>query len=105
MSAPESTPSVTLTPLPLEISQGAVKSGHRSTPSTPRIDAIDMVKGVLVVFMVAYHSLNYSTRYQLAFQYMAFLPPSFILITGFLLSHVYSARKGLPFSQLCMRLL
>ena len=51
-----------------------------------------MTKGVLVVFMVVYHSLNYTTQYFLAFRYMAFLPPSFILIVGFLLSSVYSVR-------------
>lgn len=57
-----------------------------------RIDALDFTKGMLVLSMVAYHSLNYSTRPELGFQYIAFLPPSFILITGFLLSRVYSVR-------------
>ena len=56
-----------------------------------RLAAIDLTKGVLVVCMVIYHSLNYSAHRELAFKYLAFLPPSFILITGFLLSHVYLA--------------
>lgn len=60
--------------------------------ATNRVDALDAAKGVLVVFMVIYHSLNYSTQYHLAFRYLAFLPPSFILITGFLLCRVYLER-------------
>lgn len=57
----------------------------------PRIEALDMTKGVLVMAMVIYHSFNYSTDYTLAFKYLPFLfvPPSFILITGFLISRLY----------------
>jgi hypothetical protein len=55
----------------------------------PRIEALDMTKGVLVMAMVVYHSLNYSTDYTLGFKYLPFLPPSFILITGFLISRLY----------------
>jgi hypothetical protein len=59
-------------------------------PSTrTRIDALDMTKGVLIVAMVIYHSFNYSTNYTLGFKYLPFLPPSFILITGFLISRLY----------------
>jgi peptidoglycan/LPS O-acetylase OafA/YrhL len=54
-----------------------------------RIGALDMTKGVLVVAMVIYHSFNYSTDYTLGFKYLPFLPPSFILITGFLISRLY----------------
>lgn len=61
-------------------------------PKSLRNEALDFAKGMLVVCMVIYHSLNYSTRPELGFQYMAFLPPSFILITGFLIARVYSAR-------------
>jgi hypothetical protein len=64
-----------------------------------------MTKGVLVVFMVIYHSLNYTTEYYLAFRYMAFLPPSFILIVGFLLSSVYSVRYDLRDLRLHQRLI
>jgi uncharacterized membrane protein len=70
-----------------------------------RIVALDMTKGVLVVFMVIYHSLNYTTEYYLAFRYMAFLPPSFILIVGFLLSSVYSARYDVRDLRLHQRLI
>jgi len=61
-------------------------------PSRARIEALDMTKGALVVIMVIYHSLNYSSQYYLGFKYLSFLPPSFIFITGFLLTKVYSVR-------------
>jgi hypothetical protein len=57
-----------------------------------RVDALDFTKGALVCFMVVYHSLNYSAYSALAFQYFAFLPPSFIFIAGFLLTHHYLPR-------------
>src|SRR4051794_14295397 len=57
--------------------------------SRPRIQALDMTKGVLVIAMVVYHCFNYSTDYTLGFKYLAFLPPSFILITGFLIGRLY----------------
>ena len=66
-----------------------------SSSSSQRVAAIDLTKGALVVCMVIYHSLNYSTQRQLAFQFLSFLPPSFILITGYLLSRVYLARHSL----------
>jgi hypothetical protein len=57
-----------------------------------RVDAFDFVKGVLVVCMVIYHSLNHSSRYELGFQWLYFLPPSFVIITGVLISQVYFTR-------------
>ena len=58
-----------------------------------RVAALDWLKGALVVFMVIYHSLNYSGDYTAAaFRLMAFLPPSFILITGLLLTNSYLSR-------------
>lgn len=58
----------------------------------PRLTYLDLTKGFLVVLMVVYHSLNYTIEYQLAFKFLSFLPFSFILITGFLLSRVYAPR-------------
>src|ERR1700710_1118947 len=54
-----------------------------------RIVPLDMTKGALVVAMVIYHSFNYSQDYSLGFRYLPFLPPSFILITGFLIARLY----------------
>jgi peptidoglycan/LPS O-acetylase OafA/YrhL len=67
-----------------------------ASPSLPesrgRLQAIDFTKGALVIFMVIYHALNYSTQLELGFRYLAFLPPSFIFITGFLIAFVYFPR-------------
>ncbi len=60
--------------------------------SRGRLQAIDFTKGALVIFMVIYHALNYSTQLELGFRYLAFLPPSFIFITGFLIAFVYFPR-------------
>ena len=65
------------------------------TPAQPpaqRLAFLDLTKGVLVLLMIAYHGLNYTDQYRLGFRYFSFLPPSFILITGFLLSKVYAPR-------------
>jgi hypothetical protein len=64
-----------------------------------------MTKGILVLLMVVYHSLNYTNQYHLSFRYLSFLPPSFILITGLLITHVYCARFDLGDRQIIRRLL
>ena len=61
-------------------------------PPAQRLAFLDLTKGVLVLLMIAYHGLNYTNQYHLGFRYFSFLPPSFILITGFLLSKVYAPR-------------
>ena len=71
----------------------------------PRIEELDMAKGVLVVLMVVYHTFNYSTDYTLGFKYLPFLPPSFILITGFLIGRLYLRRNTIVRSGASMRLL
>jgi peptidoglycan/LPS O-acetylase OafA/YrhL len=71
-----------------------------------RIEALDMTKGVLVVCMVIYHSFNYSRDYSLGFKLLPFLPPSFILITGFLLGRIYlsgSRKTPSPLLRPCLR--
>lgn len=78
--------------------------GDRKRAPAPRIDALDFTKGCLVVIMVVYHCLNYSTQYYLAFRYLSFLPPSFILITGFILSHIYMTRGATGHGGLARRL-
>jgi hypothetical protein len=62
------------------------------TVQPPRQAYLDLTKGILVILMVVYHSFNYTTEYHLGFRYLSFLPPSFILITGYLLSTVYRRR-------------
>jgi hypothetical protein len=55
--------------------------------------------------MVVYHSLNYSAWRALPGLYMAFLPPSFILIAGFLLTSIYKGKYQAGSWPLYQRLL
>jgi peptidoglycan/LPS O-acetylase OafA/YrhL len=60
---------------------------------TQRISALDFTKGSLVLFMVLYHWLNYFIGSEgVIYRYLRFLPPSFILITGFLISNAYLSK-------------
>lgn len=76
------------------------------TPSS-RIVALDWTKGALVVCMVIYHAINYSAFSDLAFRFLSFLPPAFILITGFLVGQVYASNYDLktwkPYARLAIR--
>lgn len=57
---------------------------------TGRIVALDFAKGILVLIMVLYHWMNYF--YPHDNRYLRFLTPSFIAITGFLISNVYISK-------------
>jgi hypothetical protein len=75
--------------------------------TTARIDPLDWTKGALVLFMVAYHSINYSAYRPEAFRLFPFLPPSFVLIAGLVVGLVYAARYDLgtwrPYARLLVR--
>jgi len=64
-----------------------------SAAKTERIAALDFTKGTLVLFMVLYHWINYFIgplwEY---YRYLRFLTPSFIFVTGFMISNVYLAK-------------
>ncbi len=61
--------------------------------ATQRIAALDFTKGALVLIMVLYHWINYFIGPQWPYYfYLRFLTPSFIFITGFMISHVYLAK-------------
>jgi len=83
----------------LERGRSPVIAGAEPRGRTQRITALDFTKGVLVFIMVLYHWLNYfvKTEYDI-YRYLRFLTPSFIFITGFLLSHAYLSkyRAGAP---------
>jgi hypothetical protein len=74
-----------------------------------RIDPLDWTKGALVLLMVVYHSINYSAFRPLAYQFLPFLPPSFVMIAGFVVGAVYTARYDLrtskPYARLVVRAL
>jgi hypothetical protein len=72
-----------------------------------RIDALDWTKGALIICMVVYHAINYSAFRAMAFRFLGFLPPSFILISGFLVGQVYAGKYDLgtwkPYARLAIR--
>jgi len=69
-----------------------------------RIPALDFTKGALVLIMVLYHWMNYFYGPH-DNRYLRFLTPSFIFITGFLISNVYFRKYGISDPQLPKRLL
>src|SRR5580658_8456542 len=75
------------------------------TSKAPRIPALDFTKGALVLIMVLYHWLNYFVGPQGdIYKYLRFLTPSFIFITGFLISNVYLSKYGIADPRLPRRL-
>lgn len=52
-----------------------------------RIEAVDFTKGVLVLFMVIYHSLNAYGIFP--YRYLPFVSPGFIMISGFIVTQIY----------------
>jgi peptidoglycan/LPS O-acetylase OafA/YrhL len=72
----------------------------------PRDTAIDFTKGGLVLFMVLYHWLNYfvGPRGQY-YNYLRFLTPSFIFISGFMISQIQLRRYESSGRHLASRLI
>ena len=85
------------------LTEGTTKPEAKSK----RIPALDFTKGSLVLIMVLYHWLNYFYAGQAkwdVFRYLRFLTPSFIFITGFLVSNIYFAKYGIASRRLPARL-
>lgn len=77
-----------------------------SSPGGQRIPALDFTKGFLVLLMVLYHWGNYFLGLQSNYlKYLRFLTPSFIFITGFMVSHVYLSKYSAADTRLPKRLL
>ena len=77
-----------------------------SSPKAQRIPALDFTKGALVLLMVLYHWVNYFIGPQWEYyEYLRFLTPSFIFITGFLISNVYLLKYAAADSRLSKRLI
>jgi hypothetical protein len=93
--------------MPVTIASRRASPSSAPTGSTARIDPLDWTKGALVMFMVVYHSINYSAFRPQAFQFLPFLPPSFVMIAGFVVGAVYAARYDLktwkPYARLMIR--
>jgi len=76
-----------------------------SSPKTQRITALDFTKGALVLIMVLYHWINYFIGSQWEYyRYLRFLTPSFIFITGFMISNVYLSKYDAADPRLPKRL-
>lgn len=74
-------------------------------PEARRISALDFTKGALVLIMVLYHWINYFLGPQWEYyRYLRFLTPSFIFITGFMISNVYLAKYDAADPRLATRL-
>jgi peptidoglycan/LPS O-acetylase OafA/YrhL len=64
-------------------------------PAVARDAALDFTKGTLVLFMVLYHWLNYFVGVEgQYYNYLRFLTPSFIFITGFMISQIHFQKYG-----------
>jgi peptidoglycan/LPS O-acetylase OafA/YrhL len=73
---------------------------------TQRIPALDFTKGALVLIMVLYHWINYFIGPQWGYyRYLRFLTPSFIFITGFMISNVYLSKYDAADFRLSKRLI
>lgn len=58
-----------------------------------RNPALDFTKGVLVLFMILYHWINYFVSVEVdIYRYLRFITPSFIFISGFLITNIYLAK-------------
>jgi peptidoglycan/LPS O-acetylase OafA/YrhL len=67
---------------------------------------LDFTKGVLVLLMLLYHWINYFvTAYGDFYRYLRFITPSFIFITGFLITHIYLAKYQIADPRLQKRLI
>jgi peptidoglycan/LPS O-acetylase OafA/YrhL len=76
-----------------------------SSPKTQRNPALDFTKGALVLIMVLYHWINYFIGNEWGYyKYLRFLTPSFIFITGFMISNVYLSKYAVFDSRLPKRL-
>jgi hypothetical protein len=76
-----------------------------SAPKTQRISALDFTKGTLVLIMVLYHWINYFVGPEWEYyRYLRFLTPSFIFVTGFMISNVYLSKYATDDPHLSKRL-
>ncbi len=67
--------------------------------------ALDFTKGVLVLFMILYHWINYFVVNDGSiYRYLRFITPSFIFLTGFLVGNIYLPRYSIRDTRLHKRL-
>jgi peptidoglycan/LPS O-acetylase OafA/YrhL len=75
------------------LAESQLSSAKPKPTELSRDTAIDFTKGALVLFMVLYHWLNYFFGpHGQYYDYLRFLTPSFIFITGFMISQIQLRR-------------
>lgn len=86
-------------------SEALMTAAIASASKPQRIPALDFTKGALVLLMVLYHWANYFTQLPSKYyDYLRFLTPSFIFISGYMISHVYLAKYAAADPRLAKRL-
>src|SRR5579872_443944 len=94
-----------LVPSLVKAASAEVERSPAPVKDTNRVPALDFTKGALVLIMVLYHWLNYFVGPQGdIYKYLRFLTPSFIFITGFLISNVYLSKYGIADPRIPRRL-
>ena len=84
----------------------SLSSAQVPVEKSNRLPALDFTKGALVLIMVLYHWMNYFVEGDGSiYKYLRFLTPSFIFITGFLISHVYLSKTRSSEARIAGRLL
>lgn len=87
------------------VTESQLSSVKPKSADVSRDTAIDFTKGALVLFMVLYHWLNYFLGpHGQYYDYLRFLTPSFIFITGFMISQIQLRRYGNSGRSLSKRL-
>jgi hypothetical protein len=76
---------------------------NQTSGKSKRIPALDFTKGALVLIMVLYHWINYFWASQ-DNRYLRFLTPSFIFISGFIISNIYLSKYSISDPHLPKRL-
>jgi peptidoglycan/LPS O-acetylase OafA/YrhL len=98
-------PTAISTPIDQHSATALAAAATATSTKGQRIPALDFTKGTLVLLMVLYHWVNYfielPSKY---YDYLRFLTPSFIFITGFMISHVYLSKYAPTDSRLAKRL-
>jgi peptidoglycan/LPS O-acetylase OafA/YrhL len=91
------------------LTRGPGSAGHAAvnTATAPsRDEALDFAKGALVVLMLVYHWLNRFVGVEGdAYRYIRFISPSFIFMSGFVVSRVYLTKYSHGSKTVAHRLL
>src|SRR5579872_386052 len=78
-----------LVPSLVKAASAEVERSPAPVKDTNRVPALDFTKGALVLIMVLYHWMNYFIVLDWTYyRYLHFLTPSFIFITGFMISNI-----------------